>query len=106
MFLKEHICNGISQVTKDVTDYLKAADEKRKKRNEEMGTKKKSYNDDNVQDHNEYSDRMEYVNTRVKAKIAAMRNIIDGSKATTGNFLWNCKGLSDVFSSTEPDFGC
>jgi len=71
------------KVTKDVTDYLKAADEKRKKRNEEMGTKKKSYNDDNVQDHNEYSDRMEYVNTRVKAKIAAMRNIIDGSKATT-----------------------
>jgi hypothetical protein len=70
------------KVTKDVTDFLKAADEKRK-RQMEVGTKKKSYIEDNVQDQNEYSDRMEYVNTRVKAKIAAMRNIINGSKATT-----------------------
>jgi hypothetical protein len=70
------------KVTKGVTDFLKAADEKRK-RQMETGTKKKSYIEDNVQDQNEYSDRMEYVNTRVKAKIAAMRNIINGSKATT-----------------------
>jgi len=69
-----------------VTDFLKAADEKRRKQNE-LITKKKSYNDDYVEDHNEYSDKMEYVNTRVKAKIAAMRNIIDGSKATTSKIF-------------------
>jgi len=69
------------KVTKGVTDFLKTADEKRK-RQMEMGNQRKSTND-NVRDTNEYSNRMEFLNTRVQAKIAAMRNIIGDSKATT-----------------------
>lgn len=69
------------KVTKGVTDFLKSADEKRKKQME-MGNQRKNTSD-SVKDTNEYSNRMEFLNTRVQAKIAAMRNIIGDSKATT-----------------------
>jgi len=55
---------------------------KREKKQMEMGNQRKNTSD-SVKDTNEYSNRMEFLNTRVQAKIAAMRNIIGDSKATT-----------------------
>ena len=72
-------------MTDEITNYLRAADQKRQRKLETLD-KAKARNSE-PKETNEYTRRLESLNSRFKSSLQGVKNILSTSKAITCNFL-------------------
>lgn len=85
------------KVTDEITNYLRAADQKRQKKLD--GLDKGKRKESEPQETNEYTSKIESLNARLKSSLQGVKSILSKSKAITCSFY--CYIVLMSFSFTE-----